>query len=173
MQWVVIIILRLLLPLTILRWPFLGSIIALIADNLDVVILDFLGVKEFAMYNSIDKFLDIYYHLIQGYVSLSWKNVIAKRTGIFLLLYRLIGTILYEITQLRPLLFIFPNVYELFFLFYTGYKRFLKKDPFLSIRSVVITTLLLTIPKLYQEYMLHIIQYPIYVFIRENFLFFL
>lgn len=168
MQWVIVILFRLLVPLTIFRWPFFGSLLALIADNLDVVILDYLGVKDFGLYNPVDKSLDIYYHLIQGYVSLRWSNLMAKRASLTLLGYRIVGVILYELTQFRILLFIFPNVYELFFLFYTGYKRIIGKDPFKTLKSLIFITLLLTIPKLFQEYMLHITQFPIYMWIKEN-----
>ncbi len=74
MVWAIVITIRLLVPLTIFRWNLWGSILSIIADNLDVIILDFLGVKDFTLYNQIDKYLDTYFYLIQGYTMLFWKN---------------------------------------------------------------------------------------------------
>ena len=122
MEWVFVVLIRLAVPLLILRWNLFGSILAIIADNLDVVILDFLGVKEFAPYNRVDKFLDTYFYLIAGYTIWFWKNQFAKRVGIFLLVYRLIGVMIYELTDLRFLLFVF-RTYLYFSICTTLYSR--------------------------------------------------
>ena len=59
-EWMIVIAARVLLPLTILRWPLLGAVIAFVADALDVVLLELLGVGDYSRYNEVDKALDTY-----------------------------------------------------------------------------------------------------------------
>jgi|SRR3989344_609503 len=151
----IIVALRLVLPLTIFRWPLLGGLIAMIADALDVVLITYLNMGDFKNYHQVDKYLDMYYLSMEVYVSLFWKNKLARGTSIFLFLYRTIGFILFEVTKLRLLLFIFPNLFENFYLFYLGYKKITKKDPISSFRNLFLILVLLLIPKLIQEYILH------------------
>lgn len=168
LPWIVIILIRLLVPLVIFRWALFGGILAIIADNLDVVILDALHVSNFGPYNQTDKILDLYYLAIECVVSLRWQNKLARNTSIFLFIYRLIGTIIYEITNIRGLLFIFPNLFENFFIFYLIYKKIIKKDRLTSIKAILVVNFLLLIPKEFQEYMLHVAEFPIYDWIKHN-----
>lgn len=168
MAWIVVVIIRLLVPLTLLRWPLFGAIAAMVADALDVVMLNLFGVQNYAPYNTVDKFLDTYYLAIEAYISWRWTNQLARKTSIFLFIYRLIGVILYEVTQVRLLLFIFPNLFENFFIFYLVMKKVSKKDYVSSWRNVAIILIFLLIPKLFQEYMLHVTQFPIYRVIHDN-----
>ncbi len=168
MEWILVVLIRILIPLTILRWNLFGSILAIIADNLDVVILDLLGVKDFSPYNRVDKFLDTYLYLIQGYTLFFWNNKFARNLGIFLLSYRLIGVIIYEIIDLRFLLFIFPNVFIFYYMYYLIYKKFFKKEPFTNLKTVLPVLSILVVLKLGHEYMLHISQFPIYQWIKDN-----
>lgn len=172
MEWGAVVLIRLVIPLLILRWSLLGSVLAIIADNFDVVILDFLGVKEFAPYNRVDKFLDTYFYLIAGYTILFWKNTFAKRVGIFLLVYRLIGVVIYELTDLRFLLFVFPNLFIFFYMYSLIFKKVFKKEPFVNgIQALPALTILLIL-KLMHEYMLHVAQFPIYQWIKDHLLIF-
>lgn len=170
MEWIVVILIRLLVPLLILRFQLAGSLLAIIADNLDVVIVDYLGVKDFRPYNQIDKSLDTYFALIQGYTILFWKNKIAKSIGFALLTYRLIGVIIYELTNLRVLLLIFPNIFLPFYIGYLAIIRFSKKDLSKSYRAFIPLLVVVTVYKLAHEYMLHIAQFPIYSVIKNTFL---
>lgn len=168
MEWVVVVIIRLLIPLTILRWNLFGSVLAIIADNLDVVILDFLGVKEFAPYNRVDKFLDTYMYLIQGYTLFYFANKFVKKTGLFLLVYRLVGVVIYALTDVRALLFVFPNLFIFFYMYYLIFKKIFKKEPFTNFRSAIPALSVLLLLKLGHEYLLHVAQFPIYEWIRYN-----
>lgn len=168
MEWVFVVVIRLLIPLTILRWNLFGSILAIIADNLDVVILDFLGVKDFSPYNRVDKFLDTYMYLIQGYTLFFFANRFVKKVGIFLLVYRLVGVVIYELTDIRALLFIFPNLFIFFYMYYLIFKNFFKKEPFSNFRSAIPALSVLLILKLGHEYMLHVSQFPIYQWLKDN-----
>lgn len=166
----IVIILRILLPLLIFKYRITGALIAMVADALDVVTITFLNMGEFSSYHTTDKYLDMYYLSIEGYVSLSWKNTLAKRTSIALFVWRIVGFVLFELTHIRALLFFFPNLFENFFLFYIFNKRFAKKDWVSSKRNLFIILLILLIPKLAQEYFLHVMETQPWKWIRFNIL---
>lgn len=167
--WIVVIILRLIVPLSTFRFPLLGSFFGLLADTFDVVILDFLGVGDFSKYHLEDKILDTYLLLIMGYVAFKWKSTLAKNFSLFLLGYRMVGAVLFEITKQQSILFLFPNLFEFFFFYYLVYLKIFKKDPFVKVSSLIIPSVILLIIKLIQEYILHVAKLPTYDIIM-NFL---
>lgn len=154
--WWIVIVLRLAVPLLVLRWPLGGSIAALVADSLDIFVLKLLGLHDFSAYNLIDKYLDLWLHLLQGYTILSWSNRIAAYTGWGLLAWRTIGVIAFELSGERWLLVVFPNTFEFFFLFYLIWRRVFRREVISSARQAAVIVVILTIPKLVQEYLLHI-----------------
>lgn len=161
---------RILVPLSILRYPLLGGILSMIVDTFDVVMITLLGMGDFTSYHTTDKMLDMYYLGIEAGVSWRWRNSLARNTSIILFIYRLLGFILFEMTKMRFLLLLFPNLFENFYLFYLGYKKILKKDPITSKKSLFIVLLILLIPKMIQEYALHFLQLQPWNFIKEEFL---
>lgn len=164
--WIVSSLIRFLVPLSIFVWPWWGSLASVLADIFDVVIEDKLGVKDFSLYNQVDKFWDTYFLIIQGIVVRKWKNDLAKKTAWFLLFWRIIGVVIYELWPQRWLLMIFPNVFIWFFLFQVFTTTFLKKDLVKSWRSVVVIVAILAVPKIYQEYLFHVVQIPLYQILR-------
>lgn len=169
--WFPWILVRLLVPLVILRYPFRGSLAAILADMIDVVVWDSLGVANLSThYNQIDKLLDNYMYLIQGYTAWFWLSKEARNIALGLLAYRTVGFILYEIFSQRVLLFIFPNVFIFFYLYYVGYKYFTGKELAVSYKSLAIIVSLLAIPKLFQEYLFHVAEFPLYTTIQNLFL---
>jgi hypothetical protein len=114
----IVVALRLVLPLSILRWPLAGGILALVVDAVDVVLVDGLASLfgeplEFGpLYAQIDKWLDTYYLAIEAAVAYRWAERTLRTTAIALFAWRLIGVILFEITAVRPLLVVFPNLFE-------------------------------------------------------------
>lgn len=166
----VIVFLRLILPLMIIRRPLFGGIISMVADALDVVLITALNMGDFNNYHLIDKYLDMYYITLECYVSFFWKNSLAKKTSILLFIYRGTGFILFELTKIRLILFIFPNLFENFYLFYLGYKKLLKKDPVKSIRGLAVILTILLIPKMVQEYVLHFAQLQPWNWVKFNIL---
>src|SRR3989344_7739559 len=167
-EWWLVIGIRFLVPLTILRWKLLGSVLAILADNFDVVILDNLGIKDYAFYNPMDKFMDTYFYLIQGYTVLSWKNDFAKKIASGLLAYRLVGTVVYEFVQKRWLLMVFPNVFIYFYMYYLISNKFLKRDPYKVKWELFVGLGVMTLVKLWHEYMLHVVQFPIYDWMKSH-----
>lgn len=156
---IVIFGLRLLVPLTIFRWPLWGGLASLIIDALDTNIVKPFGV-EIPNYTITDKYLDTYYLTIELIVSLSWFNKLARNTSIFLYVWRLVGVIGFNITGIQYLLFIFPNLFENFFLFYafilkTG-KETEKKIWLNSAKRLAIVLFILWLLKIPQELVLHV-----------------
>lgn len=161
--WLPWILVRLLVPLTIPRWPIVGSVLAVLADMLDIVAWQGMGANQIPeYYNLVDKLLDNYMYLIQGYVAWSWTNRRVRNTALGLLAYRTVGTILYEIFGLRFLLLIFPNVFIWFFMYYLVVKRISGREPMTSNRSLGLTLVVLSLPKLFQEYLFHVAEFPLY-----------
>ncbi len=155
----VVISLRLIVPLFIFRKPLPGTIAALLLDALDVVIVEFFG--EGGMgdhYHGIDKLLDLYYLSICAYVSWTWTERIPRFIALALFAYRLIGVALFQITGWRPLLFIFPNLFENWFIFVLVVWRFFPGVNLNSWKRSLIWLFILLIPKMGQEYLLHVAE---------------
>ncbi len=150
---------RFIIPLSIPRYPLPGIIASLILDAVDQTIFQQFPGLDLKDYQGYDKALDIYYLTI-AYVSTlrNWKNYFAFQVSRFLFYWRLVGVALFELTQLRPLLLIFPNTFEYFFIFYEAFR--LRWDPNrMSRRTVVIAAATIWIViKLPQEYWIHIGQ---------------
>jgi hypothetical protein len=86
----------------------------------------------------------------------------------FLFYWRLVGVVLFELTQLRPLLLIFPNTFEYFFIFYEAVR--LRWDPKRLTKRFVIgaAAAIWIFIKLPQEYWIHIAQLDTTDFIKQD-----
>lgn len=167
---VIVITLRLILPLTIFRWPLFGGLLTMAADALDVVLITYLNMGDFQNYASLDKYLDMYYLSMEFFVSLFWRNKLARGTSIILFFYRTVGFVLFEVTKIRLFLLLFPNLFENFYLFYLAYKKVIKKDPITSYKNLFLILFILLIPKMIQEYILHFALFHPWNWIKFNIL---
>ena len=114
-----VILARLLVPLLIIKWPLPAIIASLILDAVDQTVFQALAPgADLAGYQSYDKALDIYY-LVIAYISTlrNWTSPFAVNIARFLIFYRLVGVVLFELTDVRAILFVFPNTFEYFFIF--------------------------------------------------------
>jgi hypothetical protein len=150
---IIVLVIRLTVPLTIVRWPFAGGLLAIAADTVDILFFQWLGFPGFAGYHEVDKILDVYYLGIEALVAQRWTSP-ARHIATLLFVYRLIGVALFEITEARWLLLVFPNVFELFFLAY-AYVQAYRPSYAVTARTATIWLVLLMVPKLGQEYLLH------------------
>jgi hypothetical protein len=150
---------RFFVPLSIPRYPLPGILASLVLDAVDQTIFQQFPSLDLSSYQGYDKVLDIYYLSI-AYVSTmrNWKNQFAFQVSRFLFYWRLLGVTLFELTQLRPLLLIFPNTFEYFFIFYEAYR--LRWDPEKMSNKVVVgaAAFIWIVVKLPQEYWIHIGQ---------------
>ncbi len=166
--WAVVIA-RFLIPLSIPRYPLPGVLACLILDAVDQTIFQLFTSLPLEGYQGYDKALDIYYLSITYLSTLrNWSNLYAFKLDRFLFYYRLVGVAIFEIVHLRPLLLIFPNTFEYFFIFYEAIR--LKWDPKVLTKSKLITAaaLIWVFIKIPQEYWIHVAQMDTTDWIKAN-----
>jgi hypothetical protein len=152
-ETLIIIAIRLIVPLTILRWPLAGGLLALVADASDILLAAFLDLGGLQHYQVVDKLLDTYSITLQVIVAQRWDDL-PRRTATLLYVYRVAGVALFESTGNRLFLFLFPSLFESFFLFYAALRRFFPSYQLTPPRLVFWLAVLL-VPKMVQEYFLH------------------
>jgi len=162
----IVIAIRLIVPLGIFRWPLAGGIAAMLVDALDVVIIELIGLGGFSHYAALDKGLDLYYLSFEALVSLRWEPL-ARWTSVGLFVYRAAGVAAYEATQVRAMLLVFPNVFENFYIVYLAIRREWASWQLTPARLAAILVLV-TLPKLAQEYLLHYAQTQPWDWIKRN-----
>lgn len=167
----IVICLRLLVPLLILRRPLLGGVAAMVVDTLDVVLIELIGLGGYGShYQATDKLLDTYYLSFEFYVALRWQNPYARWVSILLFPYRMLGVALFELTERRIMLFIFPNLFENWWLYCVVTMGSFPRLAPRSMRSTAIALLVLLVPKMGQEYLLHYAEAQPWDWIKRNLL---
>lgn len=167
-----IILLRLLIPFSILKWPLLGGILAMISDAIDVMLFEFFGYGFLGNlgfeYHQMDKVFDTWYLFFEFLVVMRWKDILAKRTGMFLFGWRFIGFLVFMFLGIREAFFFAPNIFEFFFLAMLIIWKFNEKFK-LDIKKLTIILLIVGIPNIIKEYIMHF-AYPnqTWVFFRDN-----
>jgi hypothetical protein len=160
---------RFLVPLLIPRYPLPAILAALLIDGVDQTVFQQFTNLSLEGYQGYDKSLDIYYLTI-AYISTlrNWSNHFAFQVSRFLFYWRLAGVALFELTQLRPLLLVFPNTFEYFFIFYEVYR--LRWDPKQMTKRLVVgaAAFIWIVIKLPQEWWIHIAQLDTTDFLKEN-----
>ena len=151
--------LRLFVPLLIPRFPLPAIIACLVIDAVDQTIFQQYTNLDLEGYQTYDKALDIYY-LTVAYTSTmrNWSGSFVFEVGRFLWYYRLVGVLLFEYTQHRWLLLVFPNTFEYYFIAIEYLKT--RRNPFsLTHRTViVIAGMIWVFVKLPQEWWIHVAQ---------------
>ena len=82
-------------------------------------------------------------------------NIRAKKIGIILFSYRIIGMILFEVFQKRWILFLFPNFFE-FWIIVIALLLLYKDDLQITRKNVGFLIIPIMSIKLLQEYVLHV-----------------
>src|SRR4051812_31471032 len=114
--FVVVVGARFLVPLLIVRFPLPAIVASLVLDGVDQTIFQWFGYDP-PGYQSYDKAMDVYYLAIASLSPMAnWTSRSALGVARFLYFYRLIGVTAFELTDWRPLLLIFPNTFEYFFI---------------------------------------------------------
>ena len=167
----IVIAVRILVPLLILRYPLAGGLAAVAVDALDVVMIELIGLGGFgAHYAQLDKLLDTYYLTLELIVALRWESAWARVPAVVLYVYRLVGVILFELTDTRWLLLVFPNMFENWWLYCVIVAQFLPAIYPRSFKTAAIPFVLLLIPKLFQEWLLHYQEAQPWDWIKRNLL---
>ncbi|SFC52838.1 hypothetical protein SAMN04487968_107182 [Nocardioides terrae] len=116
--FIVVVAARLLVPLTIPRWPLPGIVASLVLDAVDHSVFQAFGYDP-PEYQSYDKAMDVYYLAVAYLATLrNWRTLPAVEIGRFLYFYRLVGVVAFELAQVRALLLVFANTFEYFFIAY-------------------------------------------------------
>src|SRR6478735_1977985 len=116
--FVVVVGSRFLLPLLIPRYPLTAVIGCLLLDGVDQTIFQAFGYDP-PGYQSYDKAMDVYYLAIAYLATMrNWASLPAYDVGRFLYFYRLVGVVVFELSQVRAMLLVFPNTFEYFFIAY-------------------------------------------------------
>ena len=176
MPALIVIALRLVLPLSILRWPLAGGLLALVIDALDVALVDAIasvmgvGLGFGDQYAQMDKWLDIYYLGLELVVVRRWSEVWPRRAATVLFGWRLIGVILFEITVYRPLLLVFPNLFENVYLYVLVVRRWFPRFLPQTAGQTLLVCGVLLVPKLVQEWVLHWEELHPWQWLRETFI---
>ena len=169
MIFLLVVGLRLGIPLLIFRYPLPAIFAALVLDAADQTIFQNNTDLDLTNYQGYDKALDIYYLAI-AYLSTfrNWADPFAARTAQFLWYYRLVGVVVFELTQERALLIIFPNTFEYFFIAYEVV-RLAWNPARLSHRKIIgMAAFIWIFIKLPQEWWLHIAQLDVTDFLKED-----
>jgi hypothetical protein len=150
---------RILLPLGVFRFPLPTMLAALVIDGLDQTIFQTFTGLNLDDYQSYDKALDVYY-LSMAYLAMlrNWVSRDAFDVGRFLYYFRLVGVVLFEQTQIRALLLVFPNTFEYFFDTYEAIRT--RWDPRRLGRTLLIgiAAFIWIVIKLPQEWWIHVAQ---------------
>ncbi|MDQ2669855.1 MAG: hypothetical protein M3Y31_04425, partial [Gemmatimonadota bacterium] len=155
---VAVILARLLVPFAIPRFPLPAIVAALLLDGIDQTVFELAGVADLSGYQTYDKALDIYYLVIAYAATIRNWDGPAFEIGRALWYYRLVGVVLFEYTEARWLLLVFPNTFEYFFIAVELIK--VSRNPFALARRQLVTLAagIWIVIKLPQEWWLHIAQ---------------
>jgi hypothetical protein len=102
--------------LLVLRWAFVGGVIAVLVDLSDLFMMNLLQLGGVSDYQAFDKWLDQVYMACFLVVALRWPDP-ARRVAVALYALRMVGFISFELTHAREVLVAFPNLFEFWFLF--------------------------------------------------------
>jgi len=153
--WIVVAA-RFILPLWIPILPLPAIVACLVVDAIDQPIFQTFTHVDLSAYQSYDKALDIFYLSIATLTMYrNWKSLPAVQVGRSLFYLRLIGVLAFETTGWRWLLFLFPNAFEYYFIFYEAIRT--RWTPArLRARFYLVSAAVIWILKLPQEYWIHI-----------------
>jgi hypothetical protein len=149
---------RFVVPLFIPRYPLPAILAALVLDGVDQTIFQAFGYDP-PGYQGYDKAMDVYYLAI-AYLSTmrNWTSRPAVEVARFLFFYRQIGVVAFELSDWRPLLMIFPNTFEYFFIVYEAYRLFWNPARVGLRRWIVTAGVIWVFVKLPQEWWIHVAQ---------------
>lgn len=140
-----------------LRWAFAGALIAIAVDFSDLFWMGVLDLGGLQNYQTFDKWADVVYMLTFLWVANKWEGP-ERKIAIALFAFRMIGFVTFELTQIRPILLAFPNVFEFWFVF-VAIRRHYWPNYEMPRKRIVRWLIIVLVLKLGQEWVLHGGQY--------------
>ncbi|MBA2347736.1 MAG: hypothetical protein H0V81_05510 [Solirubrobacterales bacterium] len=158
--FLLVVALRLFIPLGIPKYPLPFILAALLIDGVDQTIFQTVHVtRVLDDYQSYDKALDVYYLTITYASTLrNWLDPYALGVARVLFYYRLVGSLVFELTQERFVLLLFPNTFEYFFIFYEAVRLYWNPSRMGRKQVIAAAATIWVFVKLPQEYWLHIAE---------------
>ena len=135
-----------------LRWPFAGSLIAIVGDFCDLFLMDAIGGIE--DYQRLDKVCDLAYMFVFLVVSLRWVGL-ERSVAVALFAFRMVGDAVFEWSGERLVLLVFPNVFEFWFVAVAA-RRHYRPERALTLGQASVALVILLVGKEAQEYFLHV-----------------
>jgi hypothetical protein len=154
LEVLVIAVVRVVGSLPVLRWPLAGGLLAILVDLSDLLLRDTLDLGGVPDYQSLDKWLDQVYMACFLVVALRWHGL-ERTVAVALYVFRLVGFFAFEATGERAILFLFPNVFEPWFLVVAAVHHFRPGFAW-SRRAFAATFVALLGVKELQEWALHV-----------------
>ncbi len=154
LEVLVIAVFRIAGSLPVLRWPLAGALLAILVDTADLLARDLLDLGGVPDYQSLDKWLDQVYMACFLVVALRWQGV-ERTIAVALYVFRLVGFVAFELVGDRTLLFLFPNVFEPWFLTVAALHRFRPGFVWRRGRLVLVLAVITGIKEV-QEWALHV-----------------
>ncbi len=166
--WAVVFV-RFGLPLLIPKFPLPAIVACLVMDAVDQTVFQTFTDLDLTGYQGYDKALDTFYLSVAMLTTLrNWDSRPAVQVARFLFYYRLAGSLLFELTAWRPVLLLFPNTFEYFFVAFELLRS--RWEP--SRRSARFylwaAAVIWVVVKLPQEYWIHIAQLDATDVIKEH-----
>lgn len=138
--------------LIVFKFNFIGALFVILLDFSDLFMMNLISLGGVRNYQILDKFLDLFYISFFFFITLRWSSLL-RNISLFLFSFRIIGFVLFEIIEERFILFLFPNIFEFWFIgitFLSHYKFKITKN------KIIIVLFISLVLKLFQEYILHI-----------------
>ncbi len=152
-------LLRLIVPISILRYPLPGILAAQFLDKYDWKLLPLVRESDYVFYQYWDKSLDFYYLTLALIVTRRWPDPLARKVASWTYAYRAIGFCLFFVTGNREVFVFFPNIFEGLFVFIevfflvTGGSRLF---PDFNRLAWVVTAV--SFPRWVREYFIHVAE---------------
>jgi hypothetical protein len=140
--------------LPVLRWPFWGTVVAMLFDLSDLFMMNLIHLGGVHGYQSFDKWLDQVYMAAFLIAALRWE-ALPRAIAATLYAYRMAGFAAFEATGERAILIAFPNLFEAWYLLVAGIKEFhldlRRHRPLIFGAAAALLAL-----KFFQEFALHV-----------------
>lgn len=160
---------RFLLPLVIPKYPLPGILASIVVDAADQSIFQALLGTSLPGYQPYDKALDVYSLSVTMLATLrNWQSRPAVGIARFLFYVRLLGVLSFELTGWRPLLLIFPNTFEYFFIFYEIVRAWWSPVKLATRALLLAAVAIWLVIKVPQEYLLHVARLGLTDVIKER-----
>ena len=143
---------RIFASLIVFKFNFWGGILVILIDFSDLFMMNLISLGGVKNYQLLDKFLDLIYISYFLIISLRWKNML-RNISIGLFIFRILGFVLFEVFQDRLVLFLFPNLFEFWFI---GIAFLYYSRVEITNKKIFITLAIAFTLKMLQEYILHV-----------------